>query len=311
MTAGPDERRADARDPLQQLGRRHLAHRRVDQRRLARVLARRARARRAASPTKSRVRRDRPSASRTRRSVAAQLLSNASRFRVAHPSHAIPDRSPSSAAVSWRQPSPSVPSSVSAPTRARVETDGRQRPAVRRRHAFDGDTGCREVDEEHREAAPPGRVGIGAGDRRAPFGLVRAGHEHLLAVEHPPAEHGPAAVGPRRCGDVREVGAGAGLGVRDAHVDGSRDGRRDEAVALGLGAEREHRRRDERRRRVDQRRVVVRGLEAQDRLPAAGPAAAAVLRRQAHAEQPRVAGPARAPSARTPRPSRSGRSWSR
>ena len=54
--------------------------------------------------------------------------------------------------------------------------------------------GARHVDEEHRKPAAPGGVGIGAGDRAAPVGLVGAGDEHLLAVEHEAVAVGARAV---------------------------------------------------------------------------------------------------------------------
>ena len=57
-------------------------------------------------------------------------------------------------------------------------------------------------------------------------------------------------------------------------------------IALRGGAEGEDSRRHQHRGGVDERRVVVRGFEAHDCLPAPRPAPAAVLRGEAHAEHP-------------------------
>ena len=84
--------------------------------------------------------------------------------------------------------------------------------------------GVAHVDEEHRQAARSPRSRIGARDRAAPVALVRAGDEHLLAVEHEPVPASSTAVVVM----LREVGAGARLGVRDARDARARRRRREE-----------------------------------------------------------------------------------
>ena len=176
--------RPTRRDALQQLGRVHLAHRALDDRRRAGVLQRRARAPSGGAR--------RTSASRDRRArrggrgsrVPVQCASSASRLRVAQPIHALPDRSPRSAPRELLPPLVDLPEHRAAVDGDLGEPDRRQRPAVRRR-----------VARRPRSRAWPWGTGtstgrgvrtrrVGARDGAAPVGLVRAGHEHLLAVEH-------------------------------------------------------------------------------------------------------------------------------
>src|SRR5262249_46600061 len=83
---------------------------------------------------------------------------------------------------------------------------------------------------------------------------------------------------------------GAAGSVREEGGEGAGGGGREPPLALRGGAEFEHRRRHEHRGSVDEGRVVVRGFETHDRLPAARPAAAAVLGGEAHAQVSRRAG---------------------
>ena len=145
-----------------------------------------------------------------------------------------------------------------------VEPQRGERPPVRVSVALDGDAGRRHVDEEHREAALALRRRIGARDRAAPVGLVRAGDEHLLAVEH---EGAVVLRGGRRL-DVRQVAAGVPPPCRrctrspcPAHA-----ARTTVSRCCG-GAERRDGRRHEHRRGVDERRIVVRRFVAERGLP--------------------------------------------
>ncbi len=282
----PERRRADARDALQQLGCQDLAHGALDERWRPRVLQRE-------HPLDLSGRREPPGHEARERVAEHPVLRTGAVVeeclevarRPAQPGRARP-----LAEQRAGQLSPALADRTQHRVTLQpgaVEAHGAQGPAVGGGVARHLDAGCRGIEQEHGEAVAAGRRRIGAGDGDAPVGLVHAGGEHLLAVEHEPAGHRF-----RARGDVRQVAPGPRLGVRAAAVHRARARGRHDLGPLLLGPERHDTRRHDHRGGVDQGRVVVRGLEADHRLPARWPAAAPEVGGQAHPEQARGARPA-------------------
>ena len=118
-------------------------------------------------------------------------------------------RSKPSSAIATRQPSPTSPTTRSAPVRGAVEEDLVELAAAGDLHdRADLDTGLVHRHEQERQPGVASRRRIGARDHEAPVGHVRERGPDLLAGEHPlvTVEHRPGL----HRGEVR---AGVGLAV--------------------------------------------------------------------------------------------------
>src|SRR6476469_1178180 len=162
---------------------------------------------------------------------ASSMIGFTPALRPPPPPEPMATRSFISMAIAQRQPSSTSPMRLASGTRTSVKNTSLnpERPDL---HA-----GRVEVDDEHRDAAVLRLLGVRAGDDGAEVRELRAGGPHLLAVEDPLVA---VALGAHL--EAGDVGAGPGLGeqLRPDLLAAQRLG--DVPLALGVGAELDHRR---------------------------------------------------------------------